>query len=354
MKKISVLSVFVLILSLTVSAQVKIGHDALSPVYNAAALLELNNDPAATVNTWKSLLLPYVDFTDAAFTDSATWGIAGTHTAGALVFNTGNRITDGFEGPGVYVWSEGAWVPLKETVISNAPGVCSDPGPNTGDEGCVVFTYRNGPVIHKTVRAADGRIWLKQNLGSLRVAIALNDSMGYGHYFQWGRGDDGHQLRTSPSALTSTLPVNNPTGLPPGTDTFYRGTSTIADNWWQTGTTNDSVSANPPTANNGIDPCTALGAGWRLPTQAEWSAVVSAENITNTSTAYASTLKLTAPGQRARNTGNMSSMGTVAGYWSKTPQSDSYIYYLILMSSNADPTYNMYRGQGMSCRCIKD
>ncbi len=359
MKNTCLLSAIAWSLSLTVSAQVKIGYDAASPFYNDAVLLELNNNPAAAANTWKSLLLPYVDFTSAAFTDSATWGIAGAHTAGALVYNIGNRIKDGFAGPGFYVWNNGAWVPLKESGGGNALGSCGDPGPNPGDLGCVVFAYRGSPVIYTTVRAADGRIWLQQNLGSQRVGTAFDDSLAYGDYFQWGRWDDGHQLKNSSTSLAATLVANNPSGLgTTGSPNFYIGEGTIVPPnpyWWGDGTSADSVSAHPPSATNGRDPCAALGTGWRLPAQQEWATVVSAENITNTFSGYASRLKLTAAGQRSRVNGSMDHVGTVGTYWSRTAQTGSYyVYYLVLMSSMADPSYNMLRGSGQSCRCIRD
>ncbi len=97
----------------TTSAQVKIGHNASTPP-NPAAVLELSNDLTAAPNQWKAVLLPRVDFTNAAFTNNTTWGIAGMPTDGLMVYNTGNRTTGDFEGAGVYVWTNGAWVPLNK------------------------------------------------------------------------------------------------------------------------------------------------------------------------------------------------------------------------------------------------
>lgn len=72
---------------------------------------------------------------------------------------------------------------------SGTPQNCNntDPGNNTGDTGCVNFTYRGQPVIYTTVRAGDGNIWLQQNLGSLQVAGMADDEKAYGEFFPVGK-----------------------------------------------------------------------------------------------------------------------------------------------------------------------
>ena len=42
----------------------------------------------------------------------------------------------------------------------------------------------------------DTRCWLDRNLGASRVANSYDDSQAYGYLFQWGRANDGHQIRT--------------------------------------------------------------------------------------------------------------------------------------------------------------
>src|SRR5664279_4237211 len=68
-------------------AQVKIGYN--SGTVNEAAVLELSNNTAASPTTWKSFLPPNVDFTNGVFTTNYVWGIAGTPTPGAIVYNIG-------------------------------------------------------------------------------------------------------------------------------------------------------------------------------------------------------------------------------------------------------------------------
>jgi len=114
MKKIILISAVVFGLTTAVSAQVKIGHNAAAGVYNQAAHLELANDLTAPANTWRSLVIAYVDFTRSSFTDSSTWGIAGTQTPGLIVYNSGNRVTGGFDGAGLYLWNGTAWVRINE------------------------------------------------------------------------------------------------------------------------------------------------------------------------------------------------------------------------------------------------
>ncbi len=114
MKRTLLYTAVVMFLSAPLSAQVKIGYNAASGV-NTAAILELSNDVSATAaaGDWKALLLSYVDFANTtAFTDNTIWGIAGAATEGLVVYNTGNRITNGFAGTGVYVWRNAAWIPV--------------------------------------------------------------------------------------------------------------------------------------------------------------------------------------------------------------------------------------------------
>ena len=111
-------------------------------------------------------------------------------------------------------------VSICETAATTPVCNNTEPGTNPGDIGCVTFNYRGQPVSYTTVRGADGKIWLQQNLGSTKIATSLTDSEAYGDLFQWGRWDDGHQLRNS--SLSSSAPSpNNPSGLNGGNAAFY-------------------------------------------------------------------------------------------------------------------------------------
>lgn len=231
--------------------------------------------------------------------------------------------------------------------------VCNntDPGTNTGDLGCVKFTYNGHDVSYTTVRGADGKIWLQQNLGSSRVATSLDDTNAYGDLFQWGRWDDGHQLRSS--ATTTAPSANSPDGLS-GTSSFILGSGSAS--WWATNATSDvwnAGSVSDMTSTIGIDPCKSIGQSWRLPTPADWTALVAVEGIVNPATAYASYLKLPAAGYRSNTTGEFTYEATRGYYWS-SGTANSGGKYLYIGSSIANPGAGAPRGQGESVRCIKD
>ncbi|ALR32280.1 hypothetical protein ATE47_17935 [Chryseobacterium sp. IHB B 17019] len=228
---------------------------------------------------------------------------------------------------------------------------CTDPGTNTGDLGCVTFNYNGQSVTYTTVRGADGKIWLQQNLGSAKVASSFDDADSFGDLFQWGRWDDGHQLRTS---ATTTIPsTNSPAGLA-GVNSFIIGSGSAS--WWATNATSDAWNANnktEATAAIGADPCMAIGQGWRLPKTAEWVTLVGAEGITNPSSAYLSYLKLPAGGYRSNTTGNLTYVGQRGYFWS-SDTANTGGKFLYVGSTIVTPTSGGARGQGESVRCIKD
>jgi hypothetical protein len=65
-------------------------------------------------------------------------------------------------------------------------------------------------LTYSTVEGADGRCWFDRNLGATQVATSSTDYDSYGWYYQWGRGNDGHQIPTS--STTSTLATSNTPG----------------------------------------------------------------------------------------------------------------------------------------------
>lgn len=236
---------------------------------------------------------------------------------------------------------------LKDT--SNVPDCTNtDPGSNAGDTGCVSFKYQGQQVSYSTVRGNDGNIWMQQNLGSVQVASAISDELSYGDLFQWGRWDDGHQFRNS--ATVSAPSSNTPDGL--GTNTgFITGTP----GWWGAFAATDQWTASNPlnvSNNTGADPCKVAGQEWKMPSQAEWAAIVTAENIANPGTAYSSHLKLPASGYRSSSNGALTFVGQRGYFWS-SDTSNSGGKYLYVGSSIANPSSGAMRGQGSAVRCIK-
>lgn len=223
----------------------------------------------------------------------------------------------------------------------------TNPGNNAGDLGCVTFIYHGQPVTYTTVRTVDGNIWLQQNLGSERVAEAMNDDKAYGDLFQWGRWDDGHQLRSS--STVSSPSVNSPNGLQngsfiTGSPAWWSGNG-LTDKWEGSGFSEVGETV-------GIDPCKAIGAGWRLPTQANWADVIDIAGIYTPLKAYEGILKLPMGGFRGSSDGGFTSVGQKGYYWSSTPTGIGG-KYLFIGTTIANPSAGASRGQGSSVRCIK-
>lgn len=225
----------------------------------------------------------------------------------------------------------------------------NDPGTTVGDTGTVNFSYRGNTVTYITVRADDNMIWLQQNLGSSARASSATDITSYGDLFQWGRWDDGHQLRNSTTALASTLTPNNPSALGTGTLLFYTGNN--PNDWWSAGAGTDTWSNNPATATNGIDPCTAIGPGWHMPSQTEWANIVTLEGITNVATGFASNLKLPASGQRDGGNGSLINVGLYGSYWTNTPSS-IYAKNISILDNSVNNNDDALRSYGLAVRCM--
>lgn len=217
-----------------------------------------------------------------------------------------------------------------------------------GESTTITFIYNGQPVIYSIITSpATGRKWLDRNLGAMNTPSSFDDFANYGDLFQWGRGDDGHQVITRTGNLDANATAVNGTTTNlsnsdnPGHSQFILA-STSPNNW-----------RSP--ANNGLwqgvnginNPCPN---GWRLPTEAEWTA----ESLGGISSAY-SKLKITLTGNRSASNGTISQTTLAAQYWTSTVFSTdpNYSIRVRISSSTTSQSYDS-RAVGKACRCIKN
>jgi uncharacterized protein (TIGR02145 family) len=330
-----------------------------TPTYSASLTVGVPANTPIIKNYVNSPGGSYAAFTSATVNGVTISTSAGTFNtgSGSVVFTaTGTPINTGFFNVWISVGNIQQCMMFFTVVNQPAnPATCGgDPAAAIGSTGCVTFSYRGQTVTYNTVRADDGKIWLQQNLGSPQVAMSVNDESSFGHYFQWGRWDDGHQLANSPT-ITGGPSLLNPSHISAGNSNFIKGT-TASTKWWGSGGLNTNTwNGTTATSTNGKDPCAALGAGWRMPTAADWQNLMSHEDLEGTLAAYQSSLKLPATGFRHTYDGFVFKNGDNGNYWSGTAANNNSARVLVY----DDNTYTAAvgtteRGQGFSCRCVKD
>jgi len=212
-----------------------------------------------------------------------------------------------------------------------APFVCGDN---------ITFYYNGADVTYGTVSFA-GRCWLDRDLGATQVAITEADANAYGDLFQWGREDDGHQLRTS--GTTETLA---PAQTQPGHNLYIYNPGDYYDwnedeNWitrWTDGT-------GTPTA---ADPCPD---GWHVPAVEDWQNAITTGGWTSIIDAFASPLKLVLGGDRSGFKGVFNE-GMSGTYWTGAGSAGGLgtAYY---MSAGSISQTSMEFPYGFAIRCIK-
>ena len=249
-------------------------------------------------------------------------GTSTTYTQTGLTCNTAYTL---------YVWAYNTCGYSSVLQLSQTTSAC------TPSCGSVTFTYLGSTVTYGTVISANNRCWLDRNLGASQVATSSTDVAAYGDLFQWGRLDDGHQVRTSPTTTTlsnSDVPGHGNFILAPNPDYDWR--SPQNNNLWQ--------------GVNGINnPCPSE---YRPPTFTEWNTERLSWSPNNSTGAFSSPLKLPIPGYRSGWTGGIHYDGTTGYYWSSTIA--LYASYHLFVSYTTSMESNYGRHTGYSVRCIKD
>ena len=182
------------------------------------------------------------------------------------------------------------------------------------------------------VAGQNGTIWMDRNLGATQQATSSTDTAAYGDLYQWGRSEDGHQIRTS--ATTSS---QSTTSTPAHGDFIFGSTDWLTsqdDTLWQAG-------------NN--DPCPS---GYRIPTETELNNERLVFSVNTSVGAFNSALKFPVAGYRNVSSGRLSNVGSSGAYWSSTV-SGTNARGLGFTSSNASMN-SFNRANGCSVRCIKE
>lgn len=237
---------------------------------------------------------------------------------------------------------------------------------NIGGQTCVltrnvnatIATYPSGTVFCGSVPTTivevnnpiTGKIWMDRNLGATQVATSSTDENSYGDLYQWGRGSDGHQCRTS--ATTSVLSSNDQPGN--GNFILSQYNSTIAD--WRSPQNNNLWQG----VNGVNNPCPS---GYYIPTSAELNSERLSWSSNDPSGAFASPLKLPMAGARVYYDGSIvgTSVFSQGGYyWSSTINSTKSSWLKFNSQVNSNPILyanayisNDFRSYGCSVRCIK-
>ncbi len=254
-----------------------------------------------------------------------------TSSVGWIVTILGNQITAQNNGTTTIspVWGDCGNITMKTLTVIPVVFTCwistvSGRSPDT--------------TIYQTVLGADGRCWLASNLGTANIATSSTDSSAYGWLYQWGRGTDGHQIPTSSTTTSQSI------GDIPGHDKFIYSSSD-----WRS-IQNDALSTTWGVVNGINSPCPI---DWKIPTPLEWSTEKTAASMTNSTTAFSSSLRLTLAGFRS-NQSALLSQGLTQGFYLTSAVSGIYSNTMYFDASSANTGAGMNRASGIPVRCIKN
>ncbi|MDD2634186.1 MAG: FISUMP domain-containing protein [Bacteroidales bacterium] len=241
-----------------------------------------------------------------------------------------NGLTDGSTSGDMQYWNGTAWVILAATGEDGANLQLVDGVP----------TWVGGvapPLPSSVTNPTTGKIWMDRNLGASQVATSNTDAASYGDLYQWGRGTDGHEKRTS--GTTSILSTTDT----PGHGDFI---TTDSDPYDWRNSQNDDLWQGVNGINN---PCPS---DYRLPTEAEWEAERTSWGSNNSAGAFSSPLKLPVAGYRISNNGLIHNSGARGYYWSNNVVGVEVT--LLYFNSSSANTHSDNRANAYSVRCIKD
>jgi uncharacterized protein (TIGR02145 family) len=291
-------------------------------------ILTITNNGTATAID----LSAYLDDTDTQLTESQVDAFVGNN--GYLTTEVDGSVTNELELPQspnageMNYWDGTAWVSVPTGADGQALTLCA---------GIPTWTT-NGICPTSSVTSPTGIIWMDRNLGATQVATSSTDVAAYGDLYQWGRGTDGHQIRTS--GTTTVLSTTDQ----PGHGDFILVSNSSYD--WRSGQNNNLWQG----VNGVNNPCPS---GYRIPTEAEWDQErLSWSSNNNAAGAFTSPLKLPMAGYRSSSDGLLYVVGIGGQYWSSMVSGTSARY--LDFSSSLAGVYTDGRAHGRSVRCLKD
>jgi hypothetical protein len=189
--------------------------------------------------------------------------------------------------------------------------------------------------------SGSGKTWSKANLGASNTnPTDRGDQTSWGFVYQWGRGSDGHQVRTSLTTATRSSGDN------PGHGLFIITNDGLSGDWRSS--SNNSLWAGVNGTNN---PCPS---GWRIATRAEWDAFIALNQDFRESTnkPFLSVLKLPSSEGRDRTSGTLGRDNINNWYWNiadinGSPSGVMY-WYNGTRSEDGSPAY------GGAVRCVQN
>ena len=211
------------------------------------------------------------------------------------------------------------------------------------------------PIVFKgftysTIKSPSGSIWLDRNLGATKVCDKKRSEFAsdldyensqkdcFGDYYQWGRGADGHQLKTS---LTSTSLLGSLTN----TNTYFilnNSSSTYYD--WVSSSASDIYGTTRSNIWKKTDGTSVCPVGFRVPTIGE---------LTNEAP-YINLLKFPNSGYRASYTNSIYGKGAYGSVWSNTPSYNYYANSYSVREDSSNTLTGVERASGRAVRCIKN
>lgn len=236
-------------------------------------------------------------------------------------------------------------LPQEDRLQSNPYDKNSFDSNSIGNGNC---TYFKGKEYCADFEESNTTLWLDRNLGANRPCQSRTDTECYGDLYQWGRGADGHEIR---SAVTTG---SEATALPHSGNTFI-----IAENDWLDGSVDGNGSKRQISWENNtgdanfIEEHAICPPGWRVALSSEVSDLIGNNNIQNREDAYTkSGIRLPSSGQREKD-GEFEGIGETCYLWSSKPKSTDKAEGYSFGDGTVTSILFASRAFAFSVRCVK-